>query len=160
MADIVRMIDIAKTVAQTLKDEFHCVVYSDEALENFRKPCFFITAIPVFTPWTINFAEKRISIVLTYFPKDSMRNEVHYLDIFDRVQRRFAQGMEVGERFLHVDSITPDRAGEEQDILQITIEIIYFEQTGKLKPETEMMEEIEVNGVNGNEPIHSFIHKS
>lgn len=160
LAEIVKMIDIVKTVTQIMKDEFKCTVYSDEALENFKKPCFFIAAIPVSIPQTTNFMEKHLSIVLTYFQKDSMRNEVHYLDVFDRIQSHFALGMQVGDRFLHVDRVTPDRVGEEQDILQITIEIIYLEQTGKPESGAEMMEEIEVNGFNGDETVHDFIDKN
>lgn len=160
LAEIVKMIDIVKTVTQIMKDEFKCTVYSDEALENFKKPCFFIAAIPVSIPQTTNFMEKHLSIVLTYFPKDSMRNEVHYLDVFDRIQSHFALGMQVGDRFLHVDRVTPDRVGEEQDILQITIEFIYMEQVGKKKAPAEIMEEVEIRTRMDGERAVDFIDKN
>lgn len=144
MADIIKMTDIVQNIVSILKAEFKCKVYSDEALENFAKPCFFIAAIPVTIPQTVNFLEKHLSVVLTYFPKDSMRNEIHYLDVFDRLQSHFEVGLKVKDRFLHVDRVTPDRVGEEQDILQITIEFVYMEQVGKRKEPAEIMEEVEI----------------
>ena len=144
MADIIKMTDVVQNIVSILKAEFKCKVYSDEALENFTKPCFFIAAIPVTIPQTVNFLEKHLSVVLTYFPKDNMRNEIHYLDVFDRIQSHFEVGMKVKDRFLHVDRVTPDRVGEEQDILQITIEFIYMERVGKKKEPAEIMEEVEI----------------
>lgn len=160
MADIIKMTDIMQSIVGILKAEFKCKVYSDEMLENFTKPCFFITAIPVAIPQTVNFLEKHLSIVLTYFPKDSMRNEIHYLDVFDRIQSHFTLGLKVKDRFLHVDKVTPDRVGEEQDILQITIEFIYMEQVGKKKAPAEIMEEVEIRTRMDGERAVDFIDKN
>lgn len=160
MADIIKMTDVVQNIVSILKAEFKCKVYSDEALENFTKPCFFIAAIPVTIPQTVNFLEKHLSVVLTYFPKDNMRNEIHYLDVFDRIQSHFEVGMKVKDRFLHVDRVTPDRVGEEQDILQITIEFIYMERVGKKKEPAEIMEEVEIRTKMDDERAVDLIDKN
>ena len=144
MADVVKQIDIVKTIIEMLKKEFDCKAYSDESLEGFVKPCFFIKFMSTSTPQTVNFTSKHVSIVLTYFPKDSERNEVHYLDVFDRVQMLFQIGIQVGGRYLHIDSITEERAGEEQDILQITIELPYLDRVIRPKSTAELMGSVEV----------------
>ncbi len=160
LADIIKMTDVVQNIVSILKAEFKCKVYSDEALENFTKPCFFIAAIPVTIPQTVNFLEKHLSVVLTYFPKDNMRNEIHYLDVFDRIQSHFEVGMKVKDRFLHVDRVTPDRVGEEQDILQITIEFIYMERVGKKKEPAEIMEEVEIRTKMDDERAVDLIDKN
>lgn len=159
LAEILKMTDIVKAVTKKLKDEFSCKIYSDEILENFSKPCFFIAVVPATIPQTLNFMEKRVTIVLTYFPKDSMKNEVHYLDVYDRVQAMFPVGIQVNDRYLHVDRVTQERTGEERDILQIDIDFIYLEQTGRVRNTGDLMEEVEINGQNAGEPIHDYIDK-
>ena len=160
MADIIKMTDVVQNIVSILKADFKCKVYSDEALENFTKPCFFIAAIPVTIPQTVNFLEKHLSVVLTYFPKDNMRNEIHYLDVFDRIQSHFEVGMKAKDRFLHVDRVTPDRVGEEQDILQVTIEFIYMERVGKKKEPAEIMEEVEIRTKMDDERSVDLIDKN
>lgn len=45
MADVVKQIDILNQIGRMLKAEFKSTVYSDEILEDFAKPCFFIKCL-------------------------------------------------------------------------------------------------------------------
>lgn len=124
------MTDIVTAITKKLTGEFDCPIYSDEVRENFKKPCFFIAFSIVVTPQTVNFCEKEVTVTLTYFPKDDMRDEIHYLDVFDRIHMLFPIGLKAGERFIHINDISEDRVGEDQDILQITLVFNYLETTG------------------------------
>ena len=113
MADVVKQIDILNQIGIMLKAEFKSMVYSDEILENFAKPCFFIKCLCTNIPQTKNITKKRLSIILTYFPKDNDKNEIHYADIMDRLQMLFQRGIPLKKRYIHVNDFTIDRVGEE-----------------------------------------------
>ena len=142
MADVVKQIDILNQIGRMLKAEFKSTVYSDEILENFAKPCFFIKCLCTNIPQTKNITKKRLSIILTYFPKDIDKNEIHYADVMDRLQMLFKRGIPLQNRYIHIGEINIDRVGEEQDIIQTIIKFDYLEQVINPKEENELMEEM------------------
>ena len=153
LAKIVRQIDALSAVIQAVSKATGCKVYSDEVLEKFKKPCFFVSASSRMTPYTDNVVEKELTIALTYFPRDNEKNEITYLGIIDFIQRLFQSGVQVGDRYLHVESVEDDRTGEEQDILQVTIVIPFLEQVEKpADGKVEIMGEVELN-------IHTISNK-
>lgn len=147
LAERVKQVEVLKTIVEALDGEFDCPVYSDEVREDFKKPCFFVAATSIMTPQTLNWMKKELTIVLTYYADDKNKNEVHYLDVVDRVQDLFPVGVSAGERYLKIDTIEDDRVGEEDDILQITITIPYMERVRKADSSAEMMEEVSINVV-------------
>ena len=144
MADIVKQIDILNQIGITLKTEFKSTVYSDEILEDFAKPCFFIKCLCTNIPQTKNITKKRLSIIVTYFPKNTDKNEIHYADVMDRLQALFQRGIPVKERYLHVNEFLIERVGKEQDIIQVTIRLDYLERIIRPKEQSELMEEMQM----------------
>lgn len=147
LAERVKQVEILMNVMKLLDGEFHCRVYSDEVREDFKKPCFFVAATSIMTPQTLNWLKKELTIILTYYADDKNKNEVHYLDVVDRVQDLFPVGVSAGERYLKIDTIEDDRVGEEDDILQITITIPYMESVPKKAGTAEMLEEVSIDFV-------------
>lgn len=145
MAETVRQAEVLKKIIAMLTKEFGCKVYSDEVKEKFAKPCFFIAATSVMTPQSVNWLQKELTILLTYYADTKNKNEIHYLDVVDRVQGLFPVGIQVNDRFLKIDSIEDGRAGEEQDILQITIVIPYLEHVVKPASTSELMGELRLS---------------
>nr|DAN33076.1 MAG TPA: tail completion protein [Caudoviricetes sp.] len=133
MAKRLSQVDIWKAVAKGIHEEFQCTVYSDEVLEEFTKPCFFIKLLMHSEMQTKNFIKRNVNVIATYFPDDADKDEAHYLEVFDRFLIRFQLGVPVAQRFLHVDDIHQDRVGEEDDILQITMDITYMDTTGRIE---------------------------
>lgn len=144
MADVVKQIDILNQIGIMLKTEFKSTVYSDEILEDFAKPCFFIKCLCTNIPQTKNITKKRLSIILTYFPKDTDKNEIHYADVMDRLQMLFQRGIPLKKRYIHVNEFTIDRVGEEQDIIQIIIKMNYLEQIIRPYKHHEIMEDMQL----------------
>lgn len=144
MADVVKQIDILNQIGIMLKTEFKSTVYSDEILEDFAKPCFFIKCLCTNIPQTKNITKKRLSIILTYFPKDTDKNEIHYADVMDRLQMLFQRGIPLKKRYIHVNEFTIDRVGEEQDIIQIIIKMNYLEQIIRPYKHREIMEDMQL----------------
>ena len=125
--DRIQQTDIIATVAGMIKDY---PVYDDEEKQNFNKPCFFIKLIPNLMRNTVNVNKNKLSIMLTYFPKNYMKRQIEYLKVSDEIRKLFAQGFPVKNRYLHIDSIQDTRIGELGDILQIELETNYFDTTG------------------------------
>ena len=144
MVDVVKQIDILNQIGIMLKAEFKSTVYSDEILEDFAKPCFFIKCLCTNIPQTKNITKKRLSIILTYFPKDTDKNEIHYADVMDRLQMLFQRGIPLKKRYIHVNEFTIDRVGEEQDIIQIIIKMNYLEQIIRPYKHHEIMEDMQL----------------
>lgn len=144
MADVVKQIDILNQISIMLKAEFKSTVYSDEILEDFAKPCFFIKCLCTNIPQTKNITKKRLSIIATYFPRNADKNEIHYADVMDRLQTLFQRGIPVKERYFHLNEFMIDRVGEEQDIIQATIRLDYLEQIIRPKKQSELMEEMQM----------------
>lgn len=78
LANFVRQIDALSAVIQAVSKATGCKVYSDEVLEKFKKPCFFVSVSSRMTPYTDNVVEKELTIALTYFPRDNEKNEITY----------------------------------------------------------------------------------
>lgn len=73
------------------------------------------------------------------------------------MQQLFQLGLQLSERYIHTDSISENRVGEEQDILQITVDFAYNDRIVIAKPEAEIMEEMEV-AVKVNESEETIWH--
>lgn len=144
MVKRVSQVSIWKAVAKKLKEEYQCTVYSDEVLDEFAKPCFFIKFLMHSELQTKNFIKRNLNIIITYFPEDENKDEEHYLDVFDRFLLLFQMGFPVGDRYLHVSDINEDRVGSEHDILQIVMDITYMDTTGRIESmkEREMMGDV------------------
>lgn len=145
MANRLSQVAIWKAVAKKLHDEYKCTVYSDEVLEEFTMPCFFVKLLMSSEMQTKNFIKRNVTIIATYFPSNEDKDEEHYLTVFDKLLILFQMGFPVGDRYLHVDDIQQDRVGEEDDILQITMDITFMDTTGrieKMKEEGIMMGDV------------------
>lgn len=144
MANVVKQIDILNQIGIMLKAEFKSTVYSDEILEDFAKPCFFIKCLCTNIPQTKNITKKRLSIILTYFSKDTDKNEIHYADVMDRLQMLFQRGIPLKKRYIHVNEFTIDRVGEGQDIIQMIVKMDYLEQIIRPMKQADLMEEMQL----------------
>lgn len=145
MSDIVKQSDVLKAVIAAVAKEFSCPVYSDEVHEDYKKPCFFIAASSRMTTKANNWLEKTLEMKLTYYAKDERKNEVAYMDVIDRMQLLFQSGIQTdGGRYLHIDTVEDDRAGEENDILTILITINYIEKIIK-SVSSIYIDEVDVN---------------
>lgn len=111
---------------------------------------FFIKCLYTNIPQTKNVTKKKLSIIITYFPKKSDKNEVHYADIMDRLQSIFVLGIPLKERYIYLNEFFLNRVGEEQDIIQATIRVEYLDRILRPMENAEIMEEMEANiKVNG-----------
>ena len=137
MAKRVSQVKLWKSVAIMIEDEFDNNVYSDEVREDFEKPCFFIKSLMHSQLQNKFYIKRNLSIICTYFPDEEDKNEDHYMEMTDRFLLLFQRGINVEDRHFDVTDIHGDRIGEDEDIMQFTIEISYMDTTGVLEDKLE-----------------------
>lgn len=137
MAKLVSQIKLWKSIAIMIEDEFDNNVYSDEVREEFEKPCFFIKSLMHSQLQNKFYIKRNLSIICTYFPDEEKKNEEHYMEMTDRFLLLFQRGINVEDRHFDVTDIHGDRIGEDEDIMQFTIEISYMDTTGVLEDKLE-----------------------
>jgi hypothetical protein len=106
-------------------------IYGKEIKEGYAAPCFFTEILDKgSSAETKNFAEGGFTIKITYFQKE--KNELDQLEKVDEIKDLFGLIFCVGERKLTIGDFSHDYIGEYQDILQISIDVDYNENTQKV----------------------------
>lgn len=129
---MITYVDILTAITAKLDETFHVPVHSDEVLEGFSMPCFFVKVIPVTSVEHCNVTRTTVSIVLTYFTDH--RDQIEYLAVEDAVRQMLDIGFYVagGNRYIHLDGLSGSRVGEDQDILQLIAPAWYYNKTARL----------------------------
>lgn len=105
-------------------------IYGKEIREGYDAPCFFTEILDRGSrAETRNFAKGGFTVKITYF--QTAKNELDQLEKADEIKCLFGLFFCVGDRKLTVGDFSHDYIGEYQDILQISIEIDYKENTQK-----------------------------
>ena len=105
-------------------------IYGKEIREGYDAPCFFTEILDRGSrAETRNFAKGGFTVKITYF--QTAKNELDQLEKVDEIKDLFGLFFCVGDRKLTVGDFSHDYIGEYQDILQISIEIDYKENTQK-----------------------------
>lgn len=105
-------------------------IYGKEIQEGYDLPCFFTEILDKGgAAETRNFAKGGFTVQITYF--QTAKNELDQLEKVDEIKDLFGLFFRVGDRKLTIGGFSHDYIGEYQDILQISIEIDYKENTQK-----------------------------
>ena len=105
-------------------------IYGKEIREGYDAPCFFTEILDRGSrAETRNFAKGGFTVKITYF--QTAKNELDQLEKVDEIKDLFGLFFCVGNRRLTIGDFEHDVIGEYQDILQISIEIDYKENTQK-----------------------------
>lgn len=105
-------------------------IYGKEIREGYDAPCFFTEILDRGSrAETRNFAKGGFTVKITYFQTE--KNELDQLEKVDEIKDLFGLFFCVGDRKLTIGEFSHDYIGEYQNILQISIEIDYKENTQK-----------------------------
>ncbi|MCI9078988.1 MAG: hypothetical protein HFH68_08705 [Lachnospiraceae bacterium] len=105
-------------------------IYGLEVKEGYEVPSFFTEIIDKGSSMeTKNFAKGGFTIKITYFQKE--KNEADQLEKTDGIKELFGLVFKVGERRLTTGEYSHSFVGEYSDILQISIDFDYMENTHK-----------------------------
>ena len=133
---------ILSAISALIETEYAYPIYTNEIVEGFSQPCFFIKLIKRTDTESLNTNSNALSIIITYFASPDTNKEIAYLDMTDDMNLIFDTGFQVSDRYLHVKNFTADRIGEKQDILQVTIQIDYFDNTNRKEQIYDLMKKL------------------
>lgn len=126
-----------------LKSKYPYKIYGKEIKEGYNAPCFFTEIVDKGSrAETKNFTGGGFTVKITYF--QSIKNELDQLEKVDEIKDLFGLIFCVGERKLTVGEYSHDYIGEYSDILQISIDIDYKENTEK-EETAEIAENVDLN---------------
>lgn len=114
-------------------------VYGKEVKEGYDTPAFFTEIIDGGSHQeTINYGQGRFTIQITYFQK--VKNELDQLTKADEIKELFGLCLAIGNRKIGVKEFSYDFVGEYSDILQISVDFEYYENTKKEDTSEKAME--------------------
>lgn len=129
----IKFVEIKKAINELLKGRYpppQYKIYGKEIREGYDAPCFFAEILDKGTrAETRNFAKGGFTVKITYFQTE--KNELDQLEKVDEIKDLFGLIFYVGDRKFTVGEFSHDFIGEYQDILQISIDIDYKENTQK-----------------------------
>lgn len=129
----IKYVEIKKAINELLKKKYpseQYKIYGKEIKEEYNTPCFFTEILDNGgAAETKNFANGSFTIKIVYFQKE--KNELDQLEKVDEIKDLFGLFFCIGNRKLTISDFSHDYIGEYQDILQISIEIKYKENTKK-----------------------------
>lgn len=130
-----KFVEIKKAVNQLLKEHYPEIGrYGKEIREGYQTPCFFTEIIDNGSRTeSKNFARGSFTIKITYFQEK--QNELDQLKKLDELKELFELVFLVGNRHLIIQEFSHDYIGEYSDILQISVDISYYENVRKEEKE-------------------------
>lgn len=105
-------------------------IYADEVREGFKMPSFFVRLLMTKNTVNMSINEITLNVILTYYPVSKNNKEFEFAEVMDLLDKSFGIDLKVADRALHVERIEHDRIGEKSDIMQSTILIRYYDETG------------------------------
>ena len=119
-------------------------IYTDEVVKGFKQPCFFVKLMRKTDPQTVNFNSNNLAVIITYFASPAENKEIAFLNMTDDLQTIFGNGFAAEDRYLKVKNFSAERIGENQDVLQVSINIDYLDGLVRTEPDY-MMSELVLN---------------
>ena len=140
---ILSQAEIKRAANELLEAATGLKIYGREITEGYDTPSLFIEIVPgPFRRQTRNFAKSGFSLKITYF--QDAPEELGQLEMVDTVKAAFGMVFAVGDRNLTVGETTYDYVGQKEDILQISVDFEYLENTS-VCPEEELAGEMDFN---------------
>lgn len=103
-------------------------VYGREVTEGYDTPSLFTEKLTKpFQRETVGFAKSGFTIMITFF--QDTPDELEQMKLLDTVRDAFGMSIAVEDRILTVGEITYDYAGQKEDILQISVDFDFYENT-------------------------------
>lgn len=125
--------DIKATVNDLLYSKYpesEYTIYGKEVKEGYDTPAFFTEIIDGGSHnESKNYAQGRFIVQITYFQK--VKSELDQLNKADEIKELFGLYLSIGNRRLGIKEFSYDFVGEYSDILQISVDFEYYENTKK-----------------------------
>lgn len=135
-----KLTDIYKAVNGLLSDKYQKInIYGKEVKEEFDRPAFFVSFNPIsIENQSVNFRYKKYDIQIVYFQENA--DEIDNMEKVNEIENLFGNAIKVNDRYIHVIEIDHEYIGEDDDILQVSITIEFFDDVEKIEKHETMSE--------------------
>lgn len=136
--------DLILELNRLLKGKYpHIKIYGNDTTEGWRKPYFFLECVPYSMNYVSrNFINKSCSLKITYFQR--VPDEPDQLQKVEEIREMLGMKFCVKDRELDIKEYTHDYVGDYNNILQISFDLEWLENSYK-EPEEEKMKEVELS---------------
>lgn len=128
---LIKLTDILSEVSTLLLSLYPTYsIYGNETTEGFDRPSFFIDLKPSsVSRESVNYSKCNYAVRIIYY--QDTPNEVDNLNKIDKIREAFGYNLKVCDRFIRIAGYSFEFIGDKANILQLTVEIEYFETTIK-----------------------------
>lgn len=121
-------VDTKAAINDLLQRATGLTIYGKDVTEGYKTPSLFVEKInKPFKRETKGFAKSGFTIKITYFQSEP--DETEQMRLLDKVRDAFGMCIKVADRYLTVGEITHDYVGQKEDILQISVDFDFYENT-------------------------------
>lgn len=141
---LTKLIDIYTAINGLLGERYHDIkIYGKEVKEGFDKPAFFVSLDTVNNEnQSVNFRYKKYDVLIVYF--QDKKDEIDNFEKIDELIDLFGNTIKVKDRYIRVIEYDHEYIGEDDDILQFTFTIEYFDDVEK-EEKHQTMSELVIN---------------
>lgn len=144
---MMKITEIYKAVNVRLKTKYDYKTYGQEVVEGYDKPSFFVKLIPkIISNESVFYKRFAYTIFITYFSdKIGEKKSVDNLQKIDEIQELFGNNLKIKEgTSINLFDYSYDFVGNDADILQISIETVFYDKIPVID-ENEIAGEININ---------------
>lgn len=134
--------DLLINVRNKLKSEYDYAVYLDDSKENCESPCFFLDMLITRTQHNKYLFQCNANLYITYFAEKGVVDSFEMYQIKDNIQRLFANGMQVNDRYIKFKYMECETDGEDADIIYFTFKYEYLDNLIEENTEYDLIEKI------------------
>lgn len=123
---MITLLDVKKSITELLKQNYGYRIYGKDVKEGYKIPSFFVELLPVrISQESVNYTHHEYTIKVTYFQQ--CKNEEDNLVKADEIRRLLGCKIKINRILAQVEGYEFDFVGSEEDILQISFNIQFYE---------------------------------
>ena len=147
---MIKPLEIQNAVSQILKNKTGYKVYSNEVLEGFVAPCFFVSVIiKDFTRKNRTLIKVDAEVAVEYYPyldpEKRVRDEISANKMMNILLMLFHLNLPVSDRHLLITDGKFTFGGQNNDLLRMNFALSYFDCPDEEKEAGEKITEININ---------------
>lgn len=142
---MLKEIDILNAIRDKLKAAYPGYpVYLDDHKEDFQAPCFFLKSILTRSQERQDISHNNLAVYITFFVVKGSKSAALIYEVKDGVLCLFWQGIQVKDRFLHIDTADGDTDGNDADTAQITLRAQYYDSVPDNMDDFDTMQKLHI----------------
>lgn len=141
---MIELIEIKSACNGVLREAFPDLkIYGPDTVEGLKRPSFYTEIVPYTLNYeTVNRVKQSCGFKITLL--EETPNETFELKTYASIRKAFGLKLHIGERFITVSDIDFDYAGKENNIMQMTLTLSWYDTITEAV-DLPLIETVEIN---------------